>query len=351
MILEELLRKIVPADQAAAEQCWQRWDAIAKPLRSLGILEKTVVKIAGMQRSAQVTLGKRAVIVMCADNGVVAEGVTQTGQEVTAIVAENMTRLDTSVCRMAKVAGVDVVPVDIGVARPLCDGVLNRCIRRGTGNIAKEPAMTHAECRKAILTGAQLVFDLHAQGYGLFATGEMGIGNTTTSSAVVSVLLDKAPQEVTGRGAGLSSDGLTRKIAAIEAAIQLHRPNASDPVDVLAKVGGLDIAGLVGVFLGAAACKAPVLVDGFISAAAALIAVRLCPAAADYQLASHVSKEPAAKMVLNELGLTPMLYADMCLGEGTGAMAVVPLLDMALSVYDGMTTFENTNIESYVPLD
>ena len=349
--LDELVAAISPADERARKAAIDRWDTIAKPLRSLGILEEVVAQIAAIGNSADVDMGKTAVIVMCADNGVVEEGVSQTGQEVTAIVAENMTKMDTSVCRMASVAGADVIPVDVGVARPLCDGVLNRCVRRGgTRNMTREPAMTRQECIQAIMTGAELAVKCKERGYGLLATGEMGIGNTTTSSAVVSVLMKKRPNEVVGRGAGLTTEGLLRKTRAIETAIALHKPDCDDPVDVLSKVGGLDIAGLVGVFLGGAYVRLPVLVDGFISAAAALAAWKICPAVRDYQIASHVSEEPASEMVLRELGLKPFIRARMRLGEGTGAVAAIPLIKMALAVYAGMTTFDETNIESYVPL-
>ena len=200
--------------------------------------------------------------------------------------------------------------------------------------------MSREECERAVLTGVEIVGDLAGKGYGLLATGEMGIGNTTTSSAVLAVLLELDPVAVTGRGAGLSTEGLQRKIEAICRGIAVNRPDRNDPVDVLAKVGGLDLAGLTGVFLGGALYHVPVLVDGLISSAAALCAQRLCPAAKDYQLASHASAEPAGRMVLEALGLEAMLYAGMCLGEGTGAVAVMPLLDMALAVYREMSTFE-----------
>ena len=350
-ILEETLAAIVPADRAAMDAAWQRWDSIAKPLRSLGLLEEAVVRIAGMTGTPAVKLGKRAVIAMCADNGVVAQGVTQTGQEVTAIVTENMSTGDTSVCRMAAAAGAEVIPVDIGVARPVAGERIRQCnVRRGTADMTQGPAMTREEAVQAVETGIELVRELKDKGYGLIGTGEMGIGNTTTSSALASVFLNRPPEQVTGRGAGLSSAGLERKIKAIETAIQVNKPNPADPLDVLSKVGGLDLAGLCGVFLGGAACRIPVLVDGFISSAAALTAARLCPNAVDYMLGSHASNEPAGRMVLEDLGLKPFLYANMCLGEGTGAAAVMPLLDMALAVYDGMTTFADEQIEAYQPL-
>lgn len=349
--VSQLDASIRPLDQRAMAEAKRRWDSIAHPLGSLGLLERDIIQIAGITGSADVDLSRRAVVVMCADNGVVAEGVTQTGQEVTAIVTENMSKGDTSVCRMAKVAGAEVIPVDIGVAQPVTgERIRQSCVRRGTANMTQGPAMTREEAAKALLTGVSLVEELKKEGYQIFATGEMGIGNTATASAVVSVLLGKDPLEVTGRGAGLSTEGLQRKIQAIRTAIAVNQPNPADPLDVLHKVGGLDIAGLAGVFLGGAIHRVPVLVDGFISSAAALLAASFCPLAKDYMLGSHASNEPAGRMVLEALGLTPFLYAGMCLGEGTGAVAVMPLLDMALSVYRGMATFDEIEVEAYQPL-
>lgn len=351
MTLEEVVRSITPADQKAAAAAKARWDSIAKPLGSLGALENAVIRIAAITGTPNVDLSKRAVVVMCADNGVVAQGVTQTGQEVTAIVAENMSTGDTSVCAMARSAGVEVVPVDIGTARPLTgERILQRHIRRGTADFTQGPAMTREEAQRAVLTGVEIAQDLCAGGVKLLGTGEMGIGNTTTSSAVASVFLNQEPEVMTGRGAGLSSEGLQRKIKAIQQGIERNQPDPNDPLDVVSKVGGLDLAGLAGVFLGGAACHVPVLVDGFISSVAALIAARLCPACKDYMLGSHASDEPASKLVLTELGLEPFLYAGMRLGEGTGAVAVMPLLDMGLAVYREMTTFEAADINAYEPL-
>lgn len=348
MTLQEVVSQIKPADQGAMAAAQAHWDTVAHPLNSLGLLEDAVVRIAGASGTAAVDITKRAVVAMCADNGVVAEGVTQSGQDVTAIIAENMGRGTSSVCRMGRVAGADVVPVDIGVAVPVTVGkILQRNIRRGTADLAVEPAMSRAECERAILVGVEVVKDLVDQGYRLLATGEMGIGNTTTSAAVASVLLSREAEEVTGRGAGLSTEGLRRKVDAIRRGIAVNRPDASDPVDTVSKVGGLDIAGLMGVFLGGALYHVPVLIDGFISSVSALAAARLCPAALDYMLASHASNEPAGKMVLEALGLEPFLYARMCLGEGTGAVAVIPLLDMALAMYREMSSFSDINIDAY----
>ena len=350
-LLEKTIREITPANERAARAARRRWDSIAKPLRSLGLLEDAVVRIAAMGGSPDVDLGRRAIVVMCADHGMVAEGVTQTGQEVTAIVTENMSKGDTSVCCMARVAGAELVPVDIGVARPVEGArILPRNLMRGTRNMTREPAMDRETCIRAIETGIQIARELCASGVKLLGTGEMGIGNTTASSAVVSALLGVEPETVTGRGAGLSSEGLARKVDAICRAVAVNRTDPADPVDVLSKVGGLDLAGLAGVFLGGAACRVPVLVDGFISAAAALCAVRLCPAAGDYMLASHVSAAPAGELLLETIGLTPFLRAKMCLGEGTGAAAVMPLLDMALAVYREMATFDEIEVEAYQPL-
>ncbi len=346
MTISEMISSIQPADEAAKHASAVRWDAVAHPLGSLGLLEDAVVRLAGVQRSPAVDISKRAVVVMCADNGVVCEGVTQTGQEVTAIVSANMARGASSVCCMGRLAGADVFPVDIGVSVPV-EGVMQRNIRRGTANLADGPAMTREEAERAVLTGTAIVGELVGKGYRLLATGEMGIGNTTTSAAVASVLLNKDPALVTGRGAGLSTEGLRKKVDAIRRGLSVNRPDPSDPLDVLAKVGGLDIAGLAGVFLGGALHRVPVIIDGFISSVAALAAARLCPASAGAMLASHASDEPAGNLVLDALGLRAPIHAGMRLGEGTGAVALMPLLDMALAVYREMVSFEDTSIDAY----
>lgn len=347
--LQEALRRIVPASEDAKAAAKAHWDSIAKPLGSLGRLEEAVIQIAGMQGTPKVSLGKKALVVMCADNGVVEEGVTQSGQEVTAIVAENFLDVKSCAAIMCKDTGTDIFPVDIGMAVDT-PRVEKQKVAYGTKNMAKEPAMTREQAIEAIETGIRYVNKLTGRGYGIFATGEMGIGNTTSSSAISTVLLDIEPERVTGRGAGLSTQGLNRKIAVIKQAIALHKPCREDPIDVLAKVGGFDIAGLAGVYLGGAANRLPVVIDGFISAVAALVAARLNPAAADYMLASHVSKEPAGTLLLDALGKKPALTCEMCLGEGTGAVALFPLLEMGLHIYRDMSTFDETEIETYVPL-
>lgn len=348
MTLEALKEQIRPADRESMRRAQEHWMTVGKPLFSLGKLEDAVIRMAGIKGTHEYELTKKGLVILCADNGVVEEGVTQTGQEVTAIVADNFTKNATSTSIMAQVAGVDLYPVDIGmVVDVLSVTKPEKKIRYGTRNFAKEPAMTREEAWCAVQVGIEMVRELKEKGYEILATGEMGIGNTTTSSAVVSVLLDKPVEQVTGRGAGLTSEGLERKIKVIKDAIALHRPNPEDVLDVLAKVGGLDIAGMAGVFLGGALYHVPVVIDGFISEAAALCAVRMVPAAAEYLIPSHVSKEPAGQMLLDALGLSPFLTCDMCLGEGSGAVAVMPLLEMGLQVYRQMSTFEEIHVEQY----
>lgn len=351
MKLEEALRSIEPLDEAAMEQSRKRWSSIAKPLNSLGLLEQAITKIAGISRDANLHIEKKAILVYCADNGVVAQGISQSQQDVTAIVTENLTKSASSVCQMAKCIHADILPVDVGVSRKVDGpGMFHRKIAYGTKDFSQEPAMTRQQAIEAMEVGIDMVRHCKEQGYGLLGTGEMGIGNTTTSSAVAAVLLNRSAAEVTGRGAGLSSAGLERKITVIDQAIHNLKPDANDPIDVLSKVGGFDIAALAGTFIGGAVYHVPVLVDGFISSVAALIAIRLCPLVQDYILASHASKEPAGQMLLEALKLQPFLYAEMCLGEGTGTAAVMPILDMAAAVYHNMSTFEDISIEAYQPL-
>ncbi len=347
-IFEETLAEIHKPDTEAQTAAQLHWNSIRHPLHSLGKLEDVVIQIAGIQQTPEVHVDKKALIVMCADNGIVEEGVTQSDQEVTAQVSENFLSEKATAAILCRKAGADIFPIDIGIYR---DTAVRNCkIAYGTKNFAKEPAMTKEEAIRAIEVGISLVREKKEDGYQILATGEMGIGNTTTSSAIASVLLDRPVEEMTGRGAGLSSDGLHRKITVIQNAVDRYQLRADDPLNVLAKVGGLDIAGLTGIFLGGAAYRIPIVVDGFISAVAALLAVRICPAAEPYIISSHVSKEPAGASILDALHKSPLLTCDMCLGEGTGAVMLFPLLDMALEVYHNMTTFEADHSEAYVEL-
>ncbi|MDR0818104.1 MAG: nicotinate-nucleotide--dimethylbenzimidazole phosphoribosyltransferase, partial [Oscillospiraceae bacterium] len=246
-----------------------------------------------------------------------------------------------SVCIMAKTANCDSYIVDMGCFSKLAfDGVVDRHIADGTEDISKTAAMSKEQCEQAIQTGIDLVRDLkQTGGYKILATGEMGIGNTTTSSAIASVLLEKSPAEVTGRGAGLTDEALEKKIKIIEQAISVNRVDPLDPFGVLRKLGGYDIAGMVGMYIGGALYGVPIIVDGFISAVSALTAIRLCPNVWNALIASHVSAEPAAKMILQALELDAVIHAGMRLGEGTGAVALFPLIDMAAAVYSDMMTF------------
>lgn len=351
MNLEQALASIRPLDQKAMDQAQRRWNNLAKPLHSLGLLEEAVIQIAGITGNPKVQLDWPCGVVMCADNGVVAQGVTQSGQEVTAIVTENLAKGDTSVCAMARSIQGDILPVDIGVARDLCQpGILNRKIRYGTGDITKEPAMSREEAVASLETGLEIAAFCKEKGYQAICVGEMGIGNTTTAAALASVLLDCQPELVTGYGAGLDDAGLNRKIAAVKAALSLHRPSKTDPIGLLASVGGLDIGGMAGLYLGGAVSRIPVIMDGVISCAAALLAAAICPQCRDFMLASHVSKEPAGRMLLEKLEKRPILHGEMCLGEGTGAMVALGVFRMGLKVYQEMRTFEETAIEAYQEL-
>lgn len=351
--LKAYCEQIGSLDQRTMDRCRAHWDSIAKPLGGLGLLEEAVIKIAGMTGDAQYRIDKRAVVVMCADNGVVAQGVTQTGQEVTAAVAKNLTYHTTSVCFMAEAAHAEVFPVDVGIAQDVSvPGLLNRKVGNGTGDITRGPAMTAEECLQAVAAGIETVGILKGQGVKIIATGEMGIGNTTTSSALAAFYLHKTAAEVTGKGAGLSNAGLERKIRAVEKALTVNKLTGAermsiDPITALSRVGGFDIAGLAGVFLGAAAQRVPVIIDGVISAVAALTACKICPDAVNYMLASHLSKEPASQYLLEALGLSPSICAGLSLGEGTGAVAFLPLLDMAYTLYYRMGTFGDMEIEPY----
>lgn len=346
MELQALLRQIAPASREARDACIARFDAVAKPVGSLGKLETLLARIAGITGTPVIDLGKKCVLVFCADNGVLAQGVAQSTHDVTTAIGRSLAAGTASVCVMARSAGADTFPIDMGMIDTV-PGLMDRKVANGTNDLSQGPAMTRAEAERAILAGIEMVREKKAAGYRLIATGEAGIGNTTTSSAMASVLLGLPVEQVTGRGSGLTDEGLRRKQAAIAAGIQVNRPDPNDPLDVLAKVGGFDIAGMTGAFLGGALYRVPVVMDGFISSVAALCAARLCPAVTDYVIPSHVSAEPAGRMIAQALGVDPMLHGDLRLGEGTGAVALFPLLDMAAAVYHDAATFGDIHVEAY----
>ena len=348
MKLEEYIGQICPFNQKAADAAWDWWDSLCKPLRGMGMLEEMIVQLAGIYGTEKIDSLNPVVVIMGADNGVVAEGVSQTGSEVTAQVLENMGDRISSVCIMSRVEGLEVIPVNIGM---FTDGkhprIWNRPVRYGTGNIAKEPAMTREEADRAIVTGIEVVKELCGQGYRMIITGEMGIGNTTPSSAIASVLLSKDPAEVTGRGAGLSSQALEHKIEVIRQAIAVNQPDKDDILDVVSKVGSLDIAGMIGCYIGGAVMGVPVLIDGFISSIAAYCAAKLSPACRPYMVATHCSAEPAGQMMLDALGMKAPIQAGMHLGEGTGAVTAYSLYKYALALYNGLPSFREAKVEQY----
>lgn len=351
MSLQETIQAIRPLDEEAMAFTQARWNTLGKPLHSLGRLEDMVIQFAGIYHDKEPKMAKKAVIVMAADNGVVAEGVTQSGMEVTKTVTENMTRHNATICILSAMSGADVYPVDIGIVTD-CDNpkVLNRKVKYGTDNMLHGPAMTREEAIKAIEVGIEVVEDLKKKGYNVFATGEMGIGNTTTSSAICAVLLNQSVERVTGKGAGLTSEALEHKIEVIKESIRINKVDPEDPLDVLSKVGGLDIAGLVGCFIGAAAAGMPIFVDGFISSIAALLAIKIAPACDPYIFPSHCSNEPAGKLVLDAMNKQPYILANMCLGEGTGAVIGFTIADYAFKAYWELPTFEQTAFGTYEEL-
>ena len=351
MTLEQVLERIPPLDAEAMAQAKRHWDALAKPLHGLGDLEDVLIRIAGICRTPRIDLRNKAVVVMCADNGVVAEGISQSGQDVTQIITENLGKGTSTVCHMARAAGADVIPVDIGVASDIHgSGVVPRKIARGTHNFAKQPAMSRDQAVQAIGVGIETALLCKQHGYDVVATGEMGIGNTTSTAAVTAALLHAPVELVTGRGSGLTSEGLRRKIQVVTRALEQWQPNQHDPIDILSKVGGYDLCGLTGLFLGGALCGLPMIIDGVISSAAALCAVRLCPTVRGYLIASHHTAEPAGVLLEQALDVKPMIDAHMALGEGTGAVLLFGMLDAAASLYTNGNTFDDSNIEAYQPL-
>ncbi|MCR5122585.1 MAG: nicotinate-nucleotide--dimethylbenzimidazole phosphoribosyltransferase [Ruminococcus sp.] len=343
------IKHISPPDKAAYHAAAERWDSIAKPLGSFGALEEAVKKIAAVQGTPDVVITPRTAVVMCADHGVVAEGVTQCGSEVTAECAADIAEGRANINAIADIYGIDVIAVDIGMANDArSEKIINKKTARGTRNITRGAAMTKEQLCFAITAGMDIVKVLHESGTKLIVTGEMGIGNTTSAAAIASVLLGLPPESVTGRGAGLSSEGLRHKTAAVKRAIEINRPDRSDPAEVLRKLGGFEIAGMTGLFLGGAYYKMPVLIDGVISAAAAAIACGIEPLCTEYMLASHCSNEPAAEGLLRLCGNSPVINAGLRLGEGTGAALYVSLLDGALGLYRNARRFGETSIERYV---
>ena len=343
MELEQILSVIRPLDADAMAKARERQAQLAKPPGSLGRLEALSIQLAGITGSVHNKIEKKHLLVFAADNGVVAEGVSSAPQSVTRMQTINLTRHKTGASTLCKHFGCSITVCDVGVNGDIREPrVLNKKIAYGTQNIAKGPAMTREQALRAILSGYELAFSTDADVLGI---GEMGIGNTTTSSAVLSVLLDADTDAVTGRGGGITDQSFLKKKQVIRDAIAVNHPDKEDVVDVLAKVGGFDLAAMCGAFLGAAAARRPVVIDGFISAVAALCAYRLCPNAVCCFVPSHASYEIGYQLAMDAMDLQPMFLLGMRLGEGSGCPLAFEILDAACAIINDMATFDQAGID------
>lgn len=343
MELTDLISQISPPDAAAMDAARRRQAQLAKPPGSLGMLEELSIRLAGITGKIHNTIEKKHLLVFASDNGVVEEGVSSAPQSVTRMQAVNLTRHKTGASVLCHCYGCDLTVCDVGIHGTLPPGgVLDKKIAQGTQNIARGAAMTRAQAIAAIRTGFSLAKETPADVLGI---GEMGIGNTTTSAAVLSVLLDVPVEKVTGRGGGITDEAFSHKKEVIHRAIAVNHPDKTDAVDVLSKVGGLDIAAMCGGFLGAAASRRPVVIDGFISVTAALCAARICPNAVDYFISSHASFEIGYRLALDALGLKPLFDLGMRLGEGSGCPIAFEILRGACAVLNDMATFDQAGID------
>ena len=349
--IADVIGRIGPLDRTAMQAVRERLDQLAKPAGSLGRLEELAVQLAGMTGQARPRLPRKAVVVLAADHGVAVEGVSAYPPAVTAQMVQTFLAGGAAITVLAQRAGARVVVADLGVAAdlPAHPRLVSRKIGQGTRNMVAGPAMTPDEAGAAIAAGIEIVAAEVGQGLDLVATGEMGIANTTAASAIVAAITGHPVATVTGRGTGLDDRGWARKVAVIERALAVNRPDPSDPLDVLTRVGGYEIAGLVGVMLGAAARRIPVLLDGFITGAAALVAVELCPPVRDYLIAAHQSVEVGHRLALDRMALLPLLTLNLRLGEGTGAAIAMHLVDDALAILDEMATFTEAGVARQGP--
>jgi len=346
------INEITGADETAMAEAREYCDTLIKPLGALGGLEDIAVRLSGITGQVKNTFKKSAIVVMAADNGVYAEGVAAAPQAFSRLQAVNMTRGICGVSVFAKAAGVDLIVVDIGLNdAPGTDAVLDRNVKRGTDNMALGPAMAREEAEAAIQAGFEIAAELFEQGYDMIGTGEMGIANTTSTSACAIALLGLEPEISVGRGAGLTDEQLAHKIEVVKKALAVNAPDRDDPIDVLSKVGGLDIAGLTGCYIAAACHRKPILIDGAIAAVSALIAARLCPAAKDFMIATHRSTEPSYDATIKELGLKPFLDMDMRLGEGSGCALAFPIIYSACVMMNDMGTFADISFDDSVLVD
>lgn len=345
--LKVFINNIKPANKEACKVAKERVDSFAKPLGSLGKLEEISIKLAGITGKIKNSINKKCIIIMCSDNGVVEEGVSSAPQYVTLAQTINFTKGLTGVAVLAKESNSDLIVVDIGInSNKEIPKVYNRKIRKGTSNIAKGPAMSYEECLKAINIGIEMVEKAKEKKYDIIGVGEMGIGNTTTSSAVLISLTNCVLEKAVGKGGGVTKEAFEKKKLVIKTALEINNLDKEDPIDILSKVGGFDIAAMVGVFIGAAFYQIPVVVDGFISVVAALAAVRMNPLVRDYLIASHCSKEIGYNIAMDELELEAMINLDMRLGEGSGCPIAFSVVQYACAMMNNMATFAEAKIDN-----
>lgn len=344
--LESLTSLIPLPDETMEQQAREHIDQLTKPPGSLGLLEEMAIRLAGITGERTPDMGNKAIVVCCGDHGVVEEGVTAYPSEVTEKMMANFASGGAAINVIARQTGADVYVVDVGsLARKVPDGVIDCKVRPGTDNMASGPAMSRDEAVRAVMTGVDVARRLKQEGVRIIGVGEMGIGNTTPATAIAAVMTGSPVDQLTGRGTGVDDAGMLRKIHVIEQAIRVNQPDAQDPIDVLAKVGGLEIAAMAGVMVGGALERMPVVIDGLISTSAAMIAAGLTERVKPYLFASHLSEEPAHRILLEKLGLTPLIHARMRLGEGTGAALLFPLMETAVALMREMATFADLGLE------
>jgi nicotinate-nucleotide--dimethylbenzimidazole phosphoribosyltransferase len=348
MDLKSVLDSITNTNGKFAEQAQERLDSLTKPQGSLGRLEEFAKQLVAITESEMPDLDKKVVFTFAGDHGVAEEGVSAFPKEVTPQMVLNFIHGGAGINALAGHAGADVVVVDIGVDYDFGDlknkSFVSSKIVPGTKNMRKGPAMTREEAGKCINVGIELANEYAKKGYRIFGTGEMGIANTSPSSAITSVLTGSSVEDITGRGTGINDEAWKNKVQVIKDSIAVNNPDASDPIDVLSKVGGAEIAGIAGLIIGAAANKIPVVADGFISTAGALIAYLIEPKTKDYMFAAHMSQEIGHKSILDKIGIRPILDLDMRLGEGTGAALAINVIEAGLKIYKEMATFEEAAV-------
>jgi nicotinate-nucleotide--dimethylbenzimidazole phosphoribosyltransferase len=344
--LDTTVAQIQPLDLRLAEQAQQRLDQLTKPPGSLGRLEELARRYVAITGQVAPHIDRKAVVVFAADHGVVAEGVSAYPQAVTAQMVQNFLRGGAAINALARQVGAEVLVVDIGVAAelPALPGLIPRKVRPGTANMARGPAMTRQEAQHCLEIGIAMARQCHDDRVSVVATGDMGIGNTTPSSALVALFTGAPVEQVTGYGTGIDDATRRQKVAVIERALQMNAPRTDDPLGALAAVGGLEIGGIAGLILGCAHLRLPVLIDGLIATAAALVAVALQPRVKDYMIAAHTSVEVGQQVAWRFLGQTPLLDLHMRLGEGTGAVLAMSLLEAAIRVYTDMATFAEAEV-------